>query len=498
MFKHAAKNQKISKTDYKKREPELRQQLLQLQQELRKQARFPVIILFSGVDAAGKGETVNILSEWMDPRWLVTRAYDSPSDEERERPEYWRYWRNLPPQGRIGLFLSAWYSLPVLERVYGSTSEAQLEHQLQHLVNFENTLVDDGALILKFWMHLSRDQQRKRLRKLEQDPLLSWRVSERDWDNWRLYDSFIATAEYVITQSHSDKAPWFIVEGWDHNYRSLNVGEILCERIRQKLQEKPAKKNDKKADRKNHRNTISRLPDASPLKRLDLSLTLNKSTYKTALRRHQAELNRWHRLALEKNISTILVFEGTDAAGKGGAIRRITPALDARRYEVLPFAAPTDEEKAHHYLWRFWRHLPRAGRFTIFDRSWYGRVLVERVEGFADPAEWQRAYGEINDFEAQLVEHGMVVLKYWLQIDRDEQLKRFEQRRNTEHKKWKLTDEDWRNREKWQDYEIAAHDMIEKTSTVAVPWTLVEANDKRYARIKVLRTLCRRLEQVLG
>jgi polyphosphate:AMP phosphotransferase len=493
MFEQAEKKFKVSKTEFNKREPELRQQLLQLQQNLRKQSDFPVIILFAGVDAAGKGETVNLLSEWMDPRWLVTRAYDEPTDEERERPPFWRYWRDLPPRGRIGMFLSAWYSLPILDRVYGKITDAQFENRLRHLINFESTLVDDGALILKFWMHLSRDQQQKRLHKLERDPLLSWRVSERDWDNWRRYDDFIKTAEYVIERSGDKKTPWFIVEGWDHNYRSLKVGETIYDWVQQKM----SVKSDAKGHGKHRPAKPAGLQHPTLLKELDLSFSLSKARYKKAQKQYHAELNRWHRLAVERGISTILVFEGVDAAGKGGAIRRITPALDARRYEILPFAAPSDEEKAHHYLWRFWRHLPRAGRFTIFDRSWYGRVLVERVEGFASPQEWQRAYEEINDFEAQLVEHGLIVIKYWLHIDQDEQLQRFTERKNTPHKRWKLTEEDWRNREQWQDYETAVHEMISKTSTPPAPWTLVEANDKHYSRIKVLETLCRKLAEVL-
>lgn len=501
MFKQLDKKQKVNKDEFKKREPGLRQQLLQLQQSLRKEANFPVIVLFAGVDAAGKGETINLLNEWLDPRWLITRAYETPSDEEQERPEYWRYWRDLPPKGRIGLFLSAWYSAPVLERVYGEISEVQLTQRLQHLINFEKTLVDDGALIVKFWMHLSREQQQQRLHKLEQDPLLSWRVSERDWDHWRRYDDFIATAEYIITQSSNDKAPWFIVEGWDPHYRSLKVGEIIRDQIQAKLTRTKNSQEIKKSQKEkssNNRSMVNGLLKSSPLKRLDLSLSLSKDDYRSALKQQHAELNHLHRRAVNKGLSTILVFEGSDAAGKGGAIRRITAALDARRCQVLAFAAPTDEEKAKHYLWRFWRHLSRAGRFMIFDRSWYGRVLVERVEGFASPAEWQRAYNEINDFEAQLVEHGIVVVKYWLQISKEEQLRRFKDRENTPHKRWKLTEEDWRNREKWDAYQRAAHDMIEKTSTDLAPWTLVEAEDKRYGRIKVLQTLCQQLERALG
>ena len=494
MFQQAEQRPSVSKSEYREREPVLRQKLLEIQQTLRNTAEFPVIILFAGVDSAGKGETVNLLSEWMDPRWLVTRAYDQPSDEDQERPEFWRYWRTLPPKGRIGLLLSAWYSRPVVQRAYAELSEVQLESRLQQIEHFEATLVNDGAVILKFWLHLSAKEQQKRLRAFEADPLLSWRVKQSDWNNWQQYDAFMDATEQTIQHTHSDEAPWHIISGWDKYHRSLAVGEIIQDRISTRLeQKKPARK---KSSRK--KPPLPEIPQASLLKQLDLSQSLPKPDYKSAIKTYQAQLNRWHRIAADKGISTILVFEGPDAAGKGGAIRRITAALDARRYEVLPFAAPTDEEKAHHYLWRFWRHLSRAGRFLLFDRSWYGRVLVERVEGFARQEEWQRAYGEINDFEQQLAEHGIVLLKYWLQIDSDEQLRRFEDRQKTPHKRWKLTDEDWRNREKWSEYELAAHDMIEKTSTEIAPWILVAANDKRFARVKVLRTLCEKLEEALS
>jgi polyphosphate kinase 2 (PPK2 family) len=203
------------------------------------------------------------------------------------------------------------------------------------------------------------------------------------------------------------------------------------------------------------------------------------------------------RRAGKRGVSTILVFEGWDAAGKGGAIRRVTGSLDARDYQVIPIAAPNDEERAHHYLWRFWRHLSRAGRLTIFDRSWYGRVLVERVEGFATEAEYMRGYGEIDHFEEQLVTDGILLLKFWIHISKAEQLKRFRDRSRTSYKQWKITDEDWRNRKRWDDYTVAVNDMVARTSTKIAPWTLVEGNDKNFARIKVLRTLADRLDDRL-
>ncbi len=506
MFRTAELGRKVPKTEFKAREITLRQELLEAQQDLRNLGnKFPVILVFAGVDGAGKGETVNILNEWMDPRWLVTRAYGEPSDEERERPEYWRYWRDLPPNGQIGMFLSSWYSQPVLDRAYGLINEAEFDEKLDRVIAFENELAADGAIILKFWMHLGREAQKKRLKTLGKDPLLHWRVTEKDWQHWRMYDEFIDAAERTIMRTSTGEAPWSIVEGGDANYRSLTVGESLRDTLRKRIDaarlEAELKQQVKAAEIPAEPEAAQQEPASESvltvLDTLDMSLHLTKQKYKKELKELQARLNLLHRRAREENVSAVLVFEGPDAAGKGGAIRRITAALDSRNYQVTPIAAPTDEERAHHYLWRFWRHVSRAGRFTLFDRSWYGRVLVERVEGFATEAEWRRAYAEINDFEEQLTQHGIVLLKFWVHISKDEQLARFKAREETPHKRWKLTDEDWRNREKWDDYALAVNDIVEHTSTRTAPWILVEGNDKLYARTKVIRSLCDALEKAL-
>ncbi len=498
MFRTAELQRKLPKGDYHQQIPQLRQDLLMMQMELR-EANFPVIVVFAGVDGAGKSETVNRLHEWMDSRWLVARAFGELSDEERDRPEYWRFWRELPPKGRIALFLSSWYSVPILDHVYGHVGLAEFDERLARIKSFEKTLADDGALILKFWMHLAKDAQKERLRKLEKNPLLHWRISKRDWRHWELYDQFIATAEHTIMKTSTGLAPWKIVEGYDARYRSISVATAIRDAIRFRLEEA---RTQATAAATVHLPepfpSESSLPPVTILSRLDMDKNLSKEDYAAGLKRYQGKLNQLQRAARERKISTILVFEGWDAAGKGGSIRRITTALDARDYQVIQIAAPTDEEAAHNYLWRFWRHLPRAGRVTIFDRSWYGRVLVERIEGFAGTREWQRAYAEINDFEAQLVESGIVLMKFWLHITPDEQLQRFKEREQIAYKAWKLTDEDWRNRERWADYELAVNDIVERTSTRQAPWTLVEANDKRYARVEVLRTLCERLETAVA
>ena len=505
MFRTAELQRKLPKEEYHQQVSQLRQELLMMQMDLR-EAGFPVIVVFAGVDGAGKSETVNKLHEWMDSRWLITRAFGEPSDEERDRPEYWRFWRELPPKGRIALFLSSWYSVPILDQVYGHTRLAEFDERLERIKTFEQTLADDGALILKFWMHLSKDAQKERLRKLEKNPLLHWQISKRDWRHWEMYDQFIGTAERTLMKTGTGLAPWKIVEGYDERYRSVTVATAIRDAIRFRLDEVKAQSAGDHGDAPvaSHPAVLSTAPDpgkAAPvtvLSHLDMSKTLNKDDYDTHLKRYQAKLNQLQRTARDRKVSTLLVFEGWDAAGKGGSIRRITAALDARDYQVIQIAAPTDEEAAHNYLWRFWRHLPRAGHVTIYDRSWYGRVLVERIEGFASTREWQRAYAEINDFEAQLVESGIVLLKFWLHLTPEEQLRRFQEREQTAYKAWKLTDEDWRNRERWRAYELAVNDMVERTSTRQAPWTLISANDKRYTRIEVLRTLCERLEAALA
>ncbi len=501
MFEAAELGRKVEREEFDRMAPQLRTELLALQQRLRA-ADFPVIIVFAGVDGAGKNESINLLNEWMDPRWISTRAYGPPSDEERERPQYWRFWRDLPAKGRIGLFLSSWYHRPFLARAHGEIAPAEMDEELARIVRFEKTLADEGALIVKFWMHLSQKAQKKRLKKLEEDPLTAWQVSDTDWKHYKLYDKFIGAAERLIMKTSKGYAQWHIVEGADPRYRASVVLNTVRNAIVRHLDARAVAakvaaemKSPAKASKKAKIPALANQP--SILSSLDMTRSLGGEDYTRALQECRGRLSQLHRRAKEKGISTVLVFEGWDAAGKGGTIRRLTNALYARDYQVIPIAAPTEEERAQHYLWRFWRHLARSGRVTIFDRSWYGRVLVERVEGFCSEEAWRRAYGEITDFEEQLVQAGTVLCKFWLHITPEEQLARFKQRGEIEYKKWKLTDEDWRNREKWGLYEEAVNDMVEKTSTSLAPWTLVEANNKPFARVKVLATVCDALEAAL-
>jgi polyphosphate:AMP phosphotransferase len=502
VFETAELGRKVTKREYDSRVRSLRQALLAAQERQRR-SDFPVIVLFGGVDGAGKGDVVHALNEWMDPRWMVTRTFERPTQEESERPEYWRFWRALPPKGQLGLLLSAWYSRPLLRRAY-SGSESEFEEALDEIADFEKQLADDGALVIKFWLHLGKAGQQKRFKRLEKDPLQAWRVSERDWEHWRKYDDFIAAAERIIERTSTGDCPWHIVEGVCTRYASLHVGELLLGAIDRHLAERELVRSSSPAPVSSAPTETAAVGGISDgraptvLDKLDMTQRLDKSEYRTLLATYQGRLNRLQRLARQEKVSTLLVFEGWDAAGKGGAIRRINAGLDSRGVRVVPIAAPTDEERAHHYLWRFWRHLSLAGQVTIFDRSWYGRVLVERVEKLASEQEWRRAYAEIDRFERQLADHGIVLVKFWMNITKEEQLERFHEREQTPWKRWKLTDDDWRNRERWEEYEDAVHDMVERTSTRIAPWILVEANDKRFARIKVLRSVCDAIEAKVG
>ncbi len=492
MFESAELGHKISKEVWKKEIPGLREGLLDAQLDLFQAKKFPVIILVAGVDCAGKGETVNLLNEWMDPRHVETHALRDLTDEELERPQMWRYWRVLPPRGKIGVFIGTWYSGPLVENVYGTIKNAELDQRLDRIIHFEKMLCDEGALVLKFWLHLSKDEQKKRLKLLEKDSQTRWRVTATDWEHYKLYDKFRKVSERMLRSTSTPEAPWTIVEGTDPYYRYLTIGKSILSAMRQRLDA---------AEPPRHEEPIPPiLPTVDNLlilQTLDLTRSLKKSEYESELEKYQGKLNLLTRDPDFKKLSVVVAFEANDAAGKGGSIRRITQALDARQYRVIPVAAPTEEERAQPYMWRFWRNIPRKSRFAIFDRSWYGRVLVERVEGYCERADWMRAYGEINDFEEQMVRNRTVVVKFWLSISPDEQLKRFKEREKIGFKRFKITDEDWRNREKWSEYELAVCDMIDRTSTDIAPWTLVEANDKYYARIKILKTLCERIEKAL-
>jgi polyphosphate:AMP phosphotransferase len=494
MFEAAKVGRSVSKQDFKAQRDELRTQLLEAQRELT-ESSIPVIVIVAGVEAAGKGEVINRLNEWLDTRGMQTFAFWEQSDEERERPRYWRFWRTLPARGEIAILFGGWYLAPIEQRFAGECDDAALDAELSRIVDFERSLTQDGALVVKFWFHLSEQDQKARLKELSRDDRSRWKMLPKKSKFSEQYQLFEYIGERVIRQTDRGIAPWYLIEAEDKRYRDLTVGKTLLQAIRARLQQPLPVEAPATAD-------PLELPESTSaqitlLDQLDLAQTLDRDEYKALLKQYQREINELAWKAYNQKRSTVLVFEGVDAGGKGGAIRRITSAVDARIYRTIPIAAPTDEEKAHHYLWRFWRHLPRAGHMIFYDRSWYGRVLVERVEGFASETEWRRAYSEINEFEEQLVEHGSILLKFWLQVSAEEQLRRFQDREQTPYKQYKITEEDWRNRERWPLYKIAVNEMVARTSTTYAPWTLVEGDDKPFARIKVLKTVCERLRTAL-
>ncbi|WP_013322002.1 polyphosphate:AMP phosphotransferase [Gloeothece verrucosa] len=475
----------LDKETYKSQIEDLMRQLCSLQQTCWEQ-KLPVIVVLEGWAAAGKGSLVKKIVNYMDPRGFAVHPILNPSPQEERFPFLWRFWHKLPAKGSIGFFYHSWYTHILEDRLFKRLPDALAPSVMRDINAFERQLVDDGAAIAKFWIHLSRKELKSRLKKYETDELESWRVRPEDWQQAKNYDQYAALAEEMITYTSTGSAPWTLVEGNCQRYARIKVLSQLVATIVQALDQL---KNSPKSHSTlaPQQELLSTEPDF--LAKVDLNLCLDKENYKQRLRQAQVELRKLQLSVFKTNIPVLVIFEGWDAAGKGGAIKRLTDTLDPRSYKVNSFAAPTTEELQHHYLWRFWRHLPGARTIGIFDRSWYGRVLVERIEGFATEIEWRRSYQEINEFEAQLTDSGYVLVKFWLHISQDEQLLRFEERKNNPFKQYKLTEEDWRNREQWNLYYVAVNQMIARTSTPAAPWTIIPGNDKYYARVKVLETV---------
>jgi len=492
MFEAIELGQSLSKKEFKLAEQQFRTELLQLQQQLIKQ-NIPVLIIVAGVEGAGKGDVVDSLNKWFDSRGMMTHAFWDETDEQKERPEYWRYWMSLPARGLISIMFGGWYWDPIYQHSMGRLDEAGLDEAAQRIKDLEDTLHQDGVLIIKLWFHLAKKTFRSRL-KNGSEAAKHIKTDADDHHGGLEYAPFLASAERMIRHTDTSVSTWSLIESEDRRFRDMSVVEVIRNGFKQRLGE------HRVADRRVA--VTAPLPETenssvTVLDTLDMSVALSKSDYKEQLQHYQTKLSQLAWQAYDAKHSTVIVFEGWDAAGKGGAIRRLTDTMDARLYRSISVAAPTDEELAHHYLWRFWRQVPRAGYMTLYDRSWYGRVLVERVEGLAQPHEWLRAYQEINDFEEQLVDSGIVLLKFWLHISPEEQLRRFEERQQIPWKQHKLTDEDWRNRDKWDAYAQAVNEMVLRTSTGKVPWSLIPANNKFHARIEVLKTVCQRLETVL-
>jgi len=491
MLETAELGAEVSKEEYEEALPELRVDLLNAQFQLR-EGDSPVLVLLSGDDREGVSQVLNVLHHWMDARYLDAHFFGRRRDEESGYPRLWRYWQVLPGRGEIGIYAGG-YALGLLaDQLTGESAGEEAFSRLEHARRLEQTLVDDGTLLLKLWLHLPPEERSERIAEARNNPE-STRLDEIDLELYERYDEARPLIEALLRRTSTAGAPWRLVESSDVRHRNLTVAREIRDALSRRLAEPPQSPAPPSAPtpaRANHNGGI--------LASLDPSAELPKTEYKERLYALQTRLWELGVRCRKHGVGSAVIFEGWDASGKGGVIRRISRAMDVQDYRIMPVSAPAPEELAHHYLWRFWRRLPRGGRMLICDRSWYGRVLVERVEGFAQEHEWGRAYDEINDFEEQLVGHGTAVLKFWLQIDRDTQLERFAARKQTPYKKYKLTAEDKRNREKWPQYEAAIEDMVARTSTDLAPWHLVPSNDKRYARIQVLETVCGALESALG
>ncbi len=489
MFESAEVGRSVDKKEYARRVAVLRTRILKAQHALAGTS-LRLVVLVGGVEGGGKTEVARRFLDWMDPRGLRVEAYGEPSDEEMERPEYWRYWRTLPPAGRGAVLVGSWYTRPIVSRTFKKIGSGDFDQALDRTLAFEAMLVREKTVLVKLWLHLSKKEQRRRFKELESDRDTAWRVTKQDWDFSKKYDRFRGVCERALTKTSTAESPWTVIEAVDRRHRDLAAGEAVAAAIESALEaaKKPASK--PRADR-------SKPAPVSVLSRLDLGKRL-VGDHAKKFERQQTRVALLSRRLRKKGRSLICAFEGVDAAGKGGAIRRLLGAIDVRNARVIAVAAPTDEERAQPYLWRFWRHLPRLGKTTIYDRTWYGRVLVERVEGFCAPEDWKRAYGEIAAFEEELAESGVIVCKFWLQISPEEQLRRFQDRVKTPFKQYKITEDDWRNRAKWDAYQAAAVDMIAKTSAPEAPWTLIAAEDKRWARLQVMKAVADRLEEELG
>ena len=451
-----------------------------------KEGKVPVMILLEGWGAAGKGSILGKVIKNMDPRFFRVDTMGVPTEEELRKPFLYKYFKRIPENGRFAFLDGGWVDEVAMQCLHEDLEDEQYHNTIESIKRFERTLTDNGYLLMKFFFHISEKEQTKRIDKLLDSKNTAWRVSEEDkWQN-RHYDRYF---KVYLNDTNQSYAPWYIIDGEDKKWAELQLLEYLLQGIDTALM--------------NRDNVVPILQNVFPLERMPrlreipLDMEMPEEEYREELEACQKKLRSLHNKLYRKKVPVIIAYEGWDAAGKGGNIKRIAGALDPRGYEVIPIASPEPHEKNRHFLWRFWTRLPKTGHVAIFDRTWYGRVMVERLEGFCSKNDWQRAYNEINEFEKELTEWGAVVVKFWVQIDKDTQLARFTERQNTPEKQWKITDEDWRNREKWDLYEEAVDEMIEKTSTTYAPWVILESNDKKYARIKAMKTVIAAIEAAL-
>ena len=488
-------SKKMGKKEFRRQMDKLGIKIAQLQREC-KNLKIPIMIVFEGFGASGKGSLINELIHPLDPRGFHVYAINGESEDEQMRPFLWRFWTKIPEKGRIAIFDRSWYRRVLVDRFDGVTTEKQLSYAYQEINTFEETLADDGTVILKFFLDITKKEQKRRFDKLLSSKETAWRVSKGDQKRNKEFDRYKEMNDEMLQKTDTEYAPWVIVEAIDHEYAAVKVLSATVERLERHVAFVKEKK-ELSAKVQIQKETGNKTMQSSVLSSADLTLAYTKEQYKERLEPLQKKMALLHSELYRRRIPVVLAFEGWDAGGKGGAIKRLTECMDPRGYRVNPTASPNDIEKAHHYLWRFWQNMPKDGHVAIFDRTWYGRVMVERIEGFCTAEEWKRAYREINEMEEQLANNGTIILKFWMQIDRDEQERRFKERQETPEKQWKITDEDWRNREKWDQYEEAVDEMLIRTSTTYAPWIIVEGNNKYYARVKVLESVVHAVEERL-
>ena len=466
---------------------ERREALAALQQPI-KEAKLPIIVLVEGWGAAGKGSVIHSLIRELDPRFFKVRSVGMPTEEERRWPFLKRHFETIPEEGKILFLDSGWMDETVRERMRRDLSDQEYARRLESIRVFERQLAAGGYLLVKLFLHISEDTQSRRLEKLLEDKDTAWRVGENDRKQNKNYDAALEAFDEYLTATDFPFAPWKVIDGTDAVRSQLAAADWLYDQITAAIKSRPQVEQPPRAW------PLEPIPLLSEVK---LDKTMDEVDYRKALKRCRKKLADLHNELYRKQVPVVIAYEGWDAAGKGGNIKRLASALDPRGCEVLPIASPTPDELHRQYLWRFWTRLPKTGHIAIFDRSWYGRVMVERLEGFCTEDDWKRAYDEINEFERELTDAGTVVLKFWVQIDKNTQLQRFQDRENTPEKRWKITDEDWRNREKWDAYEVAINEMLQKTNTRNAPWIILESVDKRYARIKAMEAVIHALEKAL-
>mgnify|MGYP000668255618 FL=1 len=413
-----------------------RSKLSVLQMQI-KEHGLPVLVLFEGWGTAGKGSVLGKVIKNIDPRFFKVATMDEPTEEEGRKPFLYRYFVKIPAKGKFEFLDSGWMDEVVKDVLHDKIGEKEYKKKIESVKRFERQLTDNGYLVMKFFFQISRKEQKKRIEVLKENKDTRWRVSgDEDWQN-KHYDKCMHVFDRYLNDTNSPADPWYIVDAKNRKWAELQVLETLVSGIETAL--------------KNSNLAVPLLQNVFPLEKIpklseiSLDKELSEEEYKKELKNLQSKLSELHNKLYRRKIPVVIAYEGWDAAGKGGNIKRITGALDPRGFEVHPIASPLPNEKARHYLWRFWNRLPKTGHIAIFDRTWYGRVMVERLEGFCSENEWQRAYNEINEFEKELSDWGAVIIKFWVQIDKDTQLARFEERQNTPEKQWKITDEDWRN-----------------------------------------------------